>query len=182
MENQNVAPGPSSFGAARRRPRWRSMLGAADEQANAHPVALRRVERIEQPPDRFRFETYPGIPHRQAYAIVLVPLRSDHQSSRAIFDTVHPVCGIPEQVQDDLLKLNAIAVDGREVVGKFLSPHDPACQEFTDNSATTSRTASLRSNGSAARSLFGESARNRVITSDARCPSRMVRRAVSTAP
>ena len=46
----------------------------------------------------------------------------------------------------------------------------------------TSRVASFRSSGSSVNSFLLKSARNRVITSEARLPSRIVRLAVSRAP
>src|SRR5260370_41832458 len=92
---------------------------ATDGQPDHHAVALRRVEGFEEPVYALRIETHPRIPNDQAYTIALVPSGSDHQLSGAVIDVPHRVRGVPEQVQDDLLKLDAIAFDGRKVVGKL---------------------------------------------------------------
>src|ERR1700761_7924096 len=104
--------------------------GATDRQANPHTATLRRVKRIEKFLHTLRFETRTGVPHRQAYAVVLVPFGSDQQLSRSIVDVAHRVCGVQEQVQDDLLKLNTIAGDRRKVARKFLSQDDLAPLQF----------------------------------------------------
>jgi len=77
------------------------------------------VERLEEPVHTLRFETHPRILHDKAHTVAFVPFGSEHQLPRAIVDAAHRVRGVQKQVQDDLLKLDTIACDGRKVVGKF---------------------------------------------------------------
>ena len=77
-----------------------------------------------------RVEAHPRILHGQAHTIVFVSFGSDHQLPRTIVDAAHRVRGVAEQVQDDLLKLDAIAGDGREVVGEFRPQNHPVSLKF----------------------------------------------------
>ena len=43
---------------------------------------------------------------------------------------IHCVCRVKDQVQDDLLKLGAIARDRRQVIGEVLSQHDAIYLKF----------------------------------------------------
>ena len=86
--------------------------GAADGEPDAHAVALRRVEGVEQLVHALAVEAHAGIPHAQAHTIAVVPFGSDQQLPRAIVHVGHRVGGVAEQVQDDLLELDAIAGDG----------------------------------------------------------------------
>src|SRR5580765_8555801 len=104
---------------------------ATDEKADPHTATLRCVERLEELVHIVRFQTDARILHGQARTIVFVPFGSDHQLPRTIVDSVHGVRGVPEQVEDDLLKLDTIACDSREAVGKVRAQNHPASLEFT---------------------------------------------------
>ena len=94
------------------------------------PLALGGVERVEESACVLRFEAHPRILYGQAHAIVFVSFGSDHQLPRTIVDAAHRVQGVPQQVQDDLLELDTIACDRREVVGKFRPQNHPASLKF----------------------------------------------------
>ena len=114
---------------------------------------------------------------------LFVPFGSDHQLPRTIVDGAHRIRGVQKQVQDDLLKLDTIARDRRKIVGKFRPQNHPVSLKFTQRQAQSPLvSASFRSTDSVVALFLAKSARNRVITSDARLPSRIVRRAVSRAP
>ena len=89
---------------------------------------------------------------------------------------------VAKQVQEDLLELDTIARDGREIVGEFRLKNNPVSLKLTRRERITSRVASFRSTSSLVGSLLVNWARNRTITSDARSASRIVRCAVSRAP
>src|SRR3984893_15725201 len=104
--------------------------GSTDGKADSHTATLSGIERLEEPARSLRLETRPRILHGQAHTIILVSFGSDHQLPRTIVDAAHRVQGVPEQVQDDLLKLDTIACDRRKAVGKFRSQHHPASLEL----------------------------------------------------
>jgi hypothetical protein len=90
--------------------------GAADGKSDSHAVVLSCVESLEQPLRSLRLESDPRIFHAKAHPVSVVSFGSDEQLPRAIFDAAHRVRGVPEQILDDLLELDAVARDGREVV------------------------------------------------------------------
>ena len=85
--------------------------GAADGEPDAHAVALRRVEGIEQLVHALAVDAHAGIPHAHAHTIAVLPFGSDQQLPRPIVDANHRVRGVAEQVENDLLELDAIASD-----------------------------------------------------------------------
>ena len=87
--------------------------GATDGQSNSHPVAFRCVERFEELVRGSRVETHPRILHDHSDTIAFVSFGFDQQLSPTIVDSAHRVRGVPEKVQDDLLKLYPIAGDNR---------------------------------------------------------------------
>ena len=92
---------------------------AADEQPDAHAAALRRVEGIEQLVHALTVEPDAGIPDDHTHTVAILPFGSDQQLPRPIVDVDHRVRGVAKQIQDDLLELDAIAGDDREIVGEL---------------------------------------------------------------
>jgi hypothetical protein len=74
---------------------------------------------LEESVHSLRIETDSSILHGQSDPISFVYFGSDQHPPRTIVNAAHRVGCVPEQVQDDLLKLHAIACDNWEVVGKF---------------------------------------------------------------
>ena len=89
--------------------------GAADKEPDPHSVRFRGVEGVEELVHSLRIEPDSYILHSQTHSIPFVSFGPDHQLSRTILDAPHRVRGVQEQVEDDLLKLDAIARDRREV-------------------------------------------------------------------
>ena len=156
--------------------------GAADEESDAHAVALRRVEGIEQALRTLAVEARAGIPHGHADTIAVLSFGSNQQLPRAIVHANHCVRGIAKQVQDDLLELNAIPRHGREIVGELRLNDHSVSLKVARGQRQDLAVASFKSSGSRVNSLLLNSARNRVTTAEARWPSRIVRCAVSRAP
>ena len=98
--------------------------GAADGKSDSHTVGFGRIECIEDPVRCLRRETDSRILHTQPDLIAFIPLGPDEQLSRAIINCAHCVRSVSKQVQDDLLKLNAVAECRRKVIRKFLPEHD----------------------------------------------------------
>jgi hypothetical protein len=69
--------------------------------------------------------------HGQSHTPPFVSFGPDQQLPRTILDSAHGVGCVPEQVQDDLLKLHSIARDNREVAGKFSPQNHPVSLKFT---------------------------------------------------
>jgi len=82
-------------------------------------VVFRCVEGFEEPVRSLSFETNARIFHAKAHAIPLISFGSDQQLPRTIVDGTHGVRSIPKEVQNDLLELNAITCDWREIISKF---------------------------------------------------------------
>ena len=68
---------------------------------------------------------------RSCGTIAVLPVGSDQQLPRAIVDIHHGVGGVSEQVQDDLLELDPIAGDGREIVGELRLKNDVVSLKVT---------------------------------------------------
>ena len=115
--------------------------------------------------------------------VAVILLGPDQQSPWSVIDAAHRVRGILEEIQDHLLKLDPITRDRRECTGKLRLP---VSLDFCEDRPTTGQVprAWLRSDrsNSVVAFLLLKSARNRLMTSDARLPSRIVRCAVSRAP
>src|SRR5262249_50096494 len=92
---------------------------AAHGEADAHAVSLGRVEGREELLRIARIEADAVVAHRYANEIRVVELRPHEQLARAIGDRGHGIRGIRDQVQDDLLELNPIADDVRQVAGQI---------------------------------------------------------------
>jgi hypothetical protein len=101
---------------------------AADRQPDTHTAGFGCVEGIEQPLKILRIHTGAGILHAQTHTIDSFSPGSDQQLPRAVVNTNHGVGSIAEQVQGDLLQLDTIADDRREVLG-VPTPESPDSSE-----------------------------------------------------
>src|SRR5882724_2810380 len=108
-----------SVAAVRLRPQPATMPlddAAADRKADPHPRALRCVERLEELFGLLRVDTDSRVDNRQPHGVIVLQLRPHQDLPCTIGDALHRVRCIEEQIEDDLLKLNAITVDVRKVV------------------------------------------------------------------
>src|SRR5215470_7737858 len=90
---------------------------AADRQPHSHAVRLRRVERLENALQLLRVDAWPSIAYCYENTSVVV-FRADQQLSCRQLSEPHCFDGIEDKVEDDLLQLNAISVNGRQSVCK----------------------------------------------------------------
>src|SRR5207253_11122980 len=97
--------------------------GQGPGRGNAHPVALRCVERVEELVDLFGVDADSRILDGEAYPVVSVASGGHEQLPRTTIDADHGVGGVEEQVEDDLLKLDTVAGDRREIAGE-VRPQD----------------------------------------------------------
>src|SRR4029450_12270904 len=96
-----------------------------------HPAALRRIESVEKLVHALTIEAGTSIAYRQAHAISVFPFSSDQHLPWAIVHADHRVRGVAEQVEDDLLDLDSIAGDGREIGGELRLKNDPVSLKVT---------------------------------------------------
>src|SRR3954468_11723690 len=92
---------------------------AADRQPDAHAVALRRVKGVKQSVHALAIDAHAGVAHAHAHMIGVLALGDDTQAPLAIVHVAHRVAGVPQQVENDLLKLDPVASEGREILSEF---------------------------------------------------------------
>ena len=95
--------------------------GTADAQAHPHSVTLGGVEGFKESLHVLRCDAHARVLDCQPHAIALVFFGSDDQFPRTVINANHCVRSVPEQIEHDLLKLDTIACNPREIVRKFLS-------------------------------------------------------------
>ena len=83
-------------------------------------VGLSGIERFEDLSRGLGRETDSRIFHTQPDLVSLSPFSSDEQLSRAIVNCAHCIRSVPKQVQNDLLKLDAVTDYWREVLRKLI--------------------------------------------------------------
>src|SRR5215467_4260886 len=93
--------------------------GATDGEPDTHAVGFRCVEGVEQLVHVVGVDAHASIPHAHADTIAVLPFGSDQQLPRAIVHVNHRIGGIAKEVQDDLLELDPIAGNGREILGEL---------------------------------------------------------------
>ena len=91
--------------------------GPADRQPHARSAGLRGVEGVEDPLEMRRIDARPGIAHSHEDAC-LVLLGADHQLSCPLLNRAHCFSRIQNQIQQDLLQLNAIPMNRKQSLCK----------------------------------------------------------------
>ncbi len=128
-------------------------------------------------------DAHAGVSHAQPHAIVVLPLGPDEQAPRPIVDIRHRIGGVAKQIQDDLLELDAVAGDGREIGVELRLQDDALALELGRRQRDHLPGGLVEVERIERELLLAEERRATVaMTSAARLPSRIVRRAVSLAP
>ena len=90
--------------------------GPANRKPHPHSAGLRGVERFEHLLELFRINPWAGIAHRHEHTTAGPALLGlDRQLSRPILDRAHCFDSVQDQVHDDLLELNTIAQNRRQL-------------------------------------------------------------------
>src|SRR6516162_7980675 len=89
--------------------------GPTDRQAHPHAAGLRGVECLENALEMFSIDARSGIAHRHEDACKVL-LGADQQLSWPRLNRAHCFNRVQDQVQDDLLQLNTIPVNGKQSV------------------------------------------------------------------
>jgi hypothetical protein len=92
---------------------------SADGQSDTHAAALRGVEGIEELVHALTVNADTAVPHHHTDAVAILSLGSDQQLPRPIVDIHHRVRGVANQIQNDLLELDAIPGYVREIIGEL---------------------------------------------------------------
>src|ERR1700677_4215473 len=106
--------------------------GTTDRQTDSHAAAFGRIEGIEERLCALRFEAHARVLYTQADVILAFPLGPDDQPARPILDTAHRVRGVQAEVQDHLLKLDAIARHRRQSLIQVGMQNDLSPLEFAN--------------------------------------------------
>src|SRR5216684_2591450 len=88
----------------------------ADRQAHPQTVGLRRVEGGEEVLETRRGQAWPRILHRDQHAIRLGLSGGDEQLSRPFRDGAHCLDSVDDEIEDNLLQLDAIALNQRQAL------------------------------------------------------------------
>jgi hypothetical protein len=72
----------------------------------------------------------PGVTHAEKDMIVSIPQRPDKQVPWAVIDAGHGIRSILQKIQDDLLELYTVSLDGREVLGELRAQSDAISLEI----------------------------------------------------
>jgi hypothetical protein len=105
--------------------------GAADGESDSHTVGFGRIERFEDLVCSLRRETDSRVFHAEPDLVPFSPFSSNQQLSRAIVDCAHRVSSISKHIQDDLLKLDAVTDDKREVIRKLMPQNHAASLDLS---------------------------------------------------
>jgi hypothetical protein len=91
---------------------------ATDGEAYSHAAALGRVEGVEESVGVVSIESDARITDAQVY-ISCLDAGDDHELSRTIFDSAHGIARVQQQIEDHLLKLDAVAFHWRQTIGQL---------------------------------------------------------------
>src|SRR5262249_23184885 len=103
----------------------------ADRQAHPHSVRLGREKRIEDALDVLRIDPGAGILHRYQHPFLGTGFGFHPQKPLTRRRRRHRVYGIDRQIQDDLLQLDPIAEDPRELACKLAVNRDALLLQLT---------------------------------------------------
>src|SRR5262245_13020820 len=105
--------------------------GAADGAPDSHPATFRRVERFEEIYLTFSIEVDHRVFHDEAGSIVCFSVGLDDQMPWTIVDAAHRIRGVAHEVQNDLLKLDAIPRDQQRLDAKIRPQNHTAALKVT---------------------------------------------------
>src|SRR5262249_61184948 len=93
--------------------------GAADGEADPHAMGLGRVKNLKELAERPSVQPGPRIPHRYEYTTRSVFRRRNHQVSLRVVTSAHGFDRVREESEDDLLQLDPVSPDERQIVCQF---------------------------------------------------------------
>ena len=91
----------------------------ADRQPHPQTAGLRRVEGREEVLKTRRSQSRPRILHRDQHAVRFGLSGGDEQLSRPFRDRAHRFDRVDDEIEDNLLQLDAIAFDERQTLPEF---------------------------------------------------------------
>src|SRR5579864_1094657 len=104
--------------------------GTADGKSDSHTVVLGCIKSLKKSVHSLGIKADARILYDEPHLIVCAPFRSDLQLPWTIVHGAHGVRGVLEQIQDHLLKLDAVTCHHREVVCEFRPENHPVSLKF----------------------------------------------------
>src|SRR5450432_518381 len=102
----------------------------ADGKSDSHAVVLGCIKRMKKSVHSLGIKADARILYGEPHLIVCASIRSDLQLPWTIVHGAHSVRGVLEQIQDHLLKLDAVPCHHREVVCEFQPENHPVSLKF----------------------------------------------------
>src|SRR5580698_7438177 len=101
-----------------------------DGKPDSHAVVLGCIKNLKESFHSLRVKADARILDGEAHVIVCVSFRSDLQLPRTIVHGAHGVRGVLEQIQDHLLKLDAVPCHHWEILCEFRPENHPVSLKF----------------------------------------------------
>ena len=92
---------------------------SANRKTHSHFLRLGREKSVENPLDVLRIDTGAGILHCYQNAFLFAKFGSHTQKPLAVGRRSHGVYGIDREIEQDLLQLNPVAENLRQLAGEF---------------------------------------------------------------
>ena len=93
--------------------------GARDRQAHAQALALRRVQRLEDPFDVAQVDPRPGVLDRDRDGPGAGRERADREGGVTTVGLAHRLDAVEDHVEDHLLQLHSVAAHPRQTAGQL---------------------------------------------------------------
>ena len=117
----------------------------ANRQPHPHSAGLGSVECLENALDMVRVNAWPRIAHLDEDAMCRALPGADRQLTRPFLDRAHGFGRVEDQVQDDLLQLNTIPLNGGQPLRQAGLDRTPVLTITLRANPTASLAASFRS-------------------------------------
>src|SRR5579864_5605061 len=101
-----------------------------DGKSDSHAVVLGCIKSLKKSVHSLGIKADARIPYDEPHLIACASFRSDLQLPWTIIHGSHGVRGVLEQIQDHLLKLDAVTCHHREVVCEFRPENHPVSLKF----------------------------------------------------
>jgi hypothetical protein len=145
-----------------------------DCEPHSHPLGFRREEAVKDTISICRVKTNAGIRHVDHDVALIVELRPNRQLAGAIHDGAHRVDAIHDEVENDLLQLNAVGHDHRKVWMQLRQDRDAVSMQLITGKRKHFRDRAVDIPLPRSGAEFFDIARMRLSTSLARLPSRTI--------
>ena len=113
-----IAPGSGASDRALNCPPWASMIERQIDNPMPMPPGLVVKNASNIRAACSGIDTRPGILDFQHHGVGSIRARCDHRGARKVLHGRHGLNRVDDQVDDDLLKLDPVSLDGRQIRGQ----------------------------------------------------------------